>query len=303
MLCPYTDTGKMPVPRYGGREERKMERECSVAAGLVIEKASREAYEKLSGWHYRGRRIGPYTAIYGAREKGSRQWAGVIVYGMPQIGNESRAKAMVRISQESDGAGIWSAGSGLAERIRWLNANVRCILRVIVDPRYRGIGLGVRLVRETLGLVGVPVIEALAVMGEVNPFFERAGMMRFDGKVPTRCLRMTEAFELVGIGRERLIDPRTVHGELEALPPTVRLFIEAEMRLFLKPYVKKRNMSHSFERTRFILSRLGARPVYYIYIKNQKAKRQSRNQKDKRRRADTRVCPYKRRWCDQSSLR
>jgi GNAT superfamily N-acetyltransferase len=252
-----------------------MERECSVANELVIEKASREAYESLAGWHYRGRSIGPYTAIYGAREKGSRQWAGVIVYGMPQIGSELRAKAMTKIyqkskskNQNSEEKGIWNGESGLSERIRWLNANVRCVLRVIVEPRYRGIGLGVRLVRETLGLVGVPVIEALAVMGEVNPFFERAGMRRFDGKTCARNLRMTEALELVGIGRERFIDPRAVHGELETMPPTVRLFIEAEMRLFLKPYVKKRNMDHSFERTRFVLSRLGARPVYYIYIKN-----------------------------------
>jgi hypothetical protein len=249
--------------------------ECSVAKELVIERASRSAYDELARWHYRGRDIGPYTAIFGARVPGEAKWAAVIVYGMPQIGSEVRARAMTEIAkcgnEDLKDAGGLNASSGLAQRIKWLNANVRCISRIIVDPRYRGVGLAVRLVRQTLPLAGVPIVEALAVMGEVNPFFERAGMKRFDSKTPARCARMARALEAVGIGSELFIDPGTVHAEIDALPPAVRLFIEAEMRLFLKSYVKKRNMRHGFERTRFVLSRLGTRPVYYIWWSHQKA--------------------------------
>jgi GNAT superfamily N-acetyltransferase len=257
-----------------------MNRECSVAKELVIERASRRAYEELAGWHYRGRDIGPYTAIFGARAPGEAKWAAVIVYGMPQIGSEVRGMAMAQIDQKSKckkenakEAGMWNGANGLAERIKWLNANVRCISRIVVDPRYRGIGLAVRLVRQTLPLAGVPIVEALAAMGEVNPFFERAGMRRFDSEIPARCIRMTKALEAVGIGRELFIDPRAVHADIDSLPGAVRLFVEAEMRLFLKSYVKKRNMPHGFERTRFVLSRLGTRPVYYVWKSNEKAVR------------------------------
>jgi hypothetical protein len=50
---------------------------------------------------------------------------------------------------------------------------------VIIEPRFRSLGQAVRLVKETMPLMNVPFIEALAVMGRVNPFFEKAGMTRF----------------------------------------------------------------------------------------------------------------------------
>ena len=60
-----------------------------------------------------------------------------------------------------------------------LNRHVRCIARVIVEPRFRGIGLAVRLVRETMPMLNVAIIEALGVMPRVNPFLERAGLRSF----------------------------------------------------------------------------------------------------------------------------
>ncbi|MCD6537013.1 hypothetical protein J7L18_00140 [Candidatus Bathyarchaeota archaeon] len=52
------------------------------------------------------------------------------------------------------------------------------ISRVIIHPKYRSVGLGSRLVRETLPLVGRKYIETMAVMARYNPFFEKAGMTR-----------------------------------------------------------------------------------------------------------------------------
>ena len=54
------------------------------------------------------------------------------------------------------------------------------ISRVVIHPKFRGVGLGAYLVKETLPKVGVKVIEALAVMAKYNPFFEKAGMIRVD---------------------------------------------------------------------------------------------------------------------------
>ncbi len=36
-----------------------MDHECSIMAGLVIERATKKAYEQLSRWQYRSERLGP----------------------------------------------------------------------------------------------------------------------------------------------------------------------------------------------------------------------------------------------------
>jgi len=65
-----------------------------------------------------------------------------------------------------------------------LNAEIECISRVIVHPIYRGCGLAVRLVRHALTTAEAPLVESLAAMGAVHPFFQIAGMTcygRFQG--------------------------------------------------------------------------------------------------------------------------
>jgi ABC-type ATPase with predicted acetyltransferase domain len=57
-----------------------------------------------------------------------------------------------------------------------LNREVECISRVIVHPMFRGCGLAVRLVRHAIATSPLPLMESLAAMGKVHPFFELAGM-------------------------------------------------------------------------------------------------------------------------------
>lgn len=59
-----------------------------------------------------------------------------------------------------------------------LNEKVTNISRVIVHPKYRTMGLGVKLVRETMPLAERPYVETTAVMARYNPFFEKAGMTK-----------------------------------------------------------------------------------------------------------------------------
>jgi hypothetical protein len=153
-------------------------------------------------------------------------------------------------------------------RMAFVNRNIRRISRVIIEPRFRSLGLAVRLVRETMPKMDVPIVEALAVMGRVNPFFEKAGMTRYEGAVPERCVRLIEAFGAAGIEEEELIDPQLVQQKLDSMPDTrysMLDFIEGEMSRFLQGYGKRRYMQAGIERTRFILSKLTDRPVYYFW--------------------------------------
>jgi hypothetical protein len=114
--------------------------------------------------------------------------------------------------------------------------------------------------------MGVPIIEAMAVMGLVNPFFEKAGMKAFTAKMPARCVQLVEAFSIVGVEKEELIDSEGVQRKLNRLGKQEAKFIESQIKHFLQSYGKRRYERAGLERTGFVLSKLTFRPVYYIWF-------------------------------------
>ncbi|MHC4757323.1 MAG: hypothetical protein ACYTE8_01570 [Planctomycetota bacterium] len=235
---------------------------CSVARDLRIERGSLEDYKKLSRYHYRDETIGPYSDVFVLQCNG-RLWlachtevVGVIVYTMPSCGLELRNTAT---------GGVFS-GLDRKTKMSVVNEYVRCIGRVIVEPRFRGLGLASRLVRETMPLVDFPIIESLAVMGFVHPFFEKAGMKAYRGPEARRCLQMKEAFSFVGIEEDALIDAEAVHNKAAILEREKKVFVDKQMLEFLRSYGKRRYERSGLERTRFILSKINFRPVYYYWV-------------------------------------
>jgi len=229
--------------------------ECSVIRNLIITQGARGDYDSLSHYHYREHRLVPCAAIYALRGKFRTAHrigtVGVIVYSMPTAGCQMRTIAL----------GDMLEGFGKVTRLKLINKNIRTISRVIIEPRFRSLGLAVRLVKETMPLMNVPFIEALAVMGQVNPFFEKAGMTRFDSPPSVRSVRLIEAFSAIGIDDRDLIDSEKV----QKLLSDKSLFIEQEILKFLQSYGQRRLMKAGIERTKFILSKLTDRPVYYIW--------------------------------------
>ena len=230
--------------------------ECSVVRGLVVERGSRADYEGLSGYHYRDEKIGPYSNIFVLRRveedrskktgdrrrekcerceslkgaKGAGEVVGVIVYSMPAGGVELRREAL---------GGYFDGLGNRAAVMKFINERVRVISRVIIEPRYRGLGLAARLVRETMGQVGVEIVEALAVMGQVNPFFEKAGMRAFYGPERTEAKVMREALSWAGIEESEWIDPGCVCEKINRLDAGVKLWLVGEMGKFLGAYGRK----------------------------------------------------------------
>jgi GNAT superfamily N-acetyltransferase len=142
---------------------------CSVCRRLQVVPGDIEDYRALAHYHYRDGQLAPFAAIYALRgdsilvHRARLKTIGVIVYTMPTAACELRNVAT---------GGIF-AGLDRRTRLALINKNIRRISRVIVEPRFRSLGLAARLVSETLPLLDVPIIEALAVMGLVNPFFEK----------------------------------------------------------------------------------------------------------------------------------
>jgi GNAT superfamily N-acetyltransferase len=234
---------------------------CSIHRELEIVPGDMSDYQLLAAYHYRdGRPVG-IKAVYTIRPKRAleslgRRPAGVIVYAMPNPRIELRHIA-------TRGA---FHGLDRQTELQLLNRHVRCLARVVIEPRFRGIGLAVRLVRETMPRLNVPIIEALGVMPLVNPFLERAGMQYFEPRVPVEHVELLEALSIVGIEENDLIDPGRVQQELDRLGAAAHTFIEAGIQRFLKSHGSRRTMPPGLERTQYILGRLTHRPAYYIWF-------------------------------------
>jgi len=92
---------------------------------------------------------------------------GAIVYGYPSPITFGRSK-------------VWK------DNFHRLQREISTISRVIVHPKCRTIGLGVKLVKETLAKAGTQYVETLAVMAKYNPFFEKAGMQKIIESKPNQ---------------------------------------------------------------------------------------------------------------------
>jgi len=131
---------------------------CSVVENINIREGTLKDYGRLAYLHYRhSGRPGVPIKIY-CMEKHS-DLIGVIVYAHPGPAAKGRKQAI-----------------GYQPSLRELNRDWAVITRVIIHPKYRSIGLGIQLVKETLHLVGRRHVELIAVMAQYNPFAEKAGM-------------------------------------------------------------------------------------------------------------------------------
>jgi GNAT superfamily N-acetyltransferase len=125
---------------------------------------------------------------------------GVIVYAYPPIACFGRKQVFPKMS------------------IREMNKKLCTISRVVVHPKYRTIGLGSKLIRETLSLAGTPCVELIAVMAKYNPFAEKAGMQKIVEQPPTKqALAITSVLEKVGFNTQLLGSTKTVLNKLQSL--------------------------------------------------------------------------------------
>jgi hypothetical protein len=93
-----------------------------------------------------------------------------------------------------------------------LQQELSLISRVVIHPKYRSIGLGAKLISQTLTHAGTQHVEAVAVMARYNPFFEKAGMQRIAESKPSPHL--TLALEhLDELGFDRTLLAGTHYGE------------------------------------------------------------------------------------------
>lgn len=126
---------------------------------------------------------------------------GICVFAAP-------ARALSQRSRYFGLNGSWSR-----IRLQALNQQLVTLSRVVLHPTYRGAGLAAAFIRASCRSCRWPWIEALAEMGHINPFFERAGFTRVGITRPSNHSRQSHS-ALYGVqhdaqGRPRLISTET----------------------------------------------------------------------------------------------
>ena len=211
----------------------RLNKVCSVTRNLRIEEGTIEDYRRLSEFHYRNPETHPIPIKIFTLKSEDGECVGVILYSYPPPNIFGRKKAV-----------------GLRVSIEELNRDWATISRVIIHPKYRSVGLGSRLVRETLPLVGRKYIETMAVMARYNPFFEKAGMIRIaERRPPERVMETLKVLEDLGFKRylltsveynlerlkeltdeetRRIKDALTATGQYKRLMPTRKAYPKKE---------------------------------------------------------------------------
>ncbi|MCL5877393.1 MAG: ATP-binding cassette domain-containing protein [Candidatus Bathyarchaeota archaeon] len=152
---------------------------CSLTRQMNIKQGTSADYKALSEFHYRAGRTPPTRKIFILKRKD--ELCGAIVYCYPSPMTFGRSR-------------VWKGN------IAQLQREISLISRVIIHPKYRSIGLGEKLVHDTLPFAGTRFVEAVAVMAKYNPFFEKAGMQKIAESKPSKytinALKQLEALGL-----------------------------------------------------------------------------------------------------------
>ncbi len=125
---------------------------------MKIEPATKEDYEYLKGFHYL--QGNPAAPKYRFKLTYKGETIGIIVYTLTFRALHFRNQLFPEYKNN----------------IQKVNSDILRISRIIIHPKFRGIGLAQELVKQTLPLVNARIVECVAAMAKYNPFFEKAGM-------------------------------------------------------------------------------------------------------------------------------
>jgi ABC-type ATPase with predicted acetyltransferase domain len=202
--------------------ESRPAQECSLVREMRVEEGTTKDWRQLAGFHYRSHRIAAPRKIFRLRR--DEELCGVIVYCYPPSVSFGRRTVLPRMTMKE------------------LNERLSSISRVVVHPKYRTIGLGVKLVQKTLPLAGTEFVEMSAVMAKYNPFAERAGMKKLAEQKPGReALNISRILEDLGFNLQLLCSEKYVLSALKSLEQgdrqkLKRAFIRFRHPRFLKSF-------------------------------------------------------------------
>lgn len=228
---------------------------------LEVAKATMADYHALERYHYcPGKMVCP-TGLYKIRARYPHSKAlpnplAVIVYRMPFSQLRARTKPT---------DGFFNKPEKLGDRLKLLGENVRYIARVIVDPRFRRLGIATKLIKETLSLQGVPLIEAITPIDWTNRMFVKAGFTLYRNPAPVWYRKMMGGIKKIGLEPDFKLLPETLQHRINSLTRAQTKHFNWQIHDFMYHFRHRADMSQGIERTRFILSKIPYPEAYLIW--------------------------------------
>jgi ABC-type ATPase with predicted acetyltransferase domain len=165
---------------------------------MRVEEGTRADWQKLSSFHYRGHKVAVPRKIF--RLVRGDELCGVIVYSYPPPACYGRRLVLPRMT------------------IQEMNKQLSIINRVVIHPKYRTVGLGAKLIRDTLPQVGTRYVELIAVMAKYSPFAEKAGMQKVAQQQSVKSVaEVARVLSDLGFNLQLLGSSRYVHAKLGSL--------------------------------------------------------------------------------------
>ncbi|MCW3984265.1 MAG: hypothetical protein NWE96_09775 [Candidatus Bathyarchaeota archaeon] len=201
--------------------------ECSLTREMRVEEGGKEDWQKLSSFHYRGHKVAVPRKIF--RLVRGDELCGVIVYSYPPPTCYGRRLVLPRMS------------------IQELNKQLSIINRIVIHPKYRTIGLGAKLIRETLPLAGTPYVEMIAVMAKYSPFAEKAGMQKIAEQQVVESVSVVAkalselGFDLQLLGSERYVTSNLRYLTVQQLERLKEAFAKCVHPRFKKEFASSRH--------------------------------------------------------------
>ena len=172
--------------------------ECSLIKEMRIDQGTKDDWKKLSAFHYRGHGISVPRKIF--KMTRGDELCGVIVYTYPPPACHGRRLVLPRMTMQE------------------INRELSTINRVVIHPKYRTIGLGEKIIAETLPQAGTPNVELIAVMAKYSPFAEKAGMQKVVEQQSVEGVKkLTQTLFHLGFDLQLLGSQRYVQSKLASL--------------------------------------------------------------------------------------
>ncbi len=231
-------------------------------------------YHKLGRFHYLAGPPAAHKRIYVVRvpsrqrRLGEPDTAAVLVISPPLRGCRGRNAAL---------PGRYTVGDRL-DGLQRLNEEIEAVSRVIVHPMYRGCGLAVRLIRHALATAETPFVEALAAMGAIHPFFEKAGMKAYPVGPDVHSARLLSAAEAVGLSDDDVVAVGPVKKLLARRRSAKGGFLRAELDRCIRRTLSAKRLARMDDPISHVCRQTARQYVYYL-ARGMKESRQCRKKR------------------------
>jgi ABC-type lipoprotein export system ATPase subunit len=172
--------------------------ECSIVQEMHIEPGTTKDWNQLAPFHYRSHRVSAIRKIFSLKR--GNELCGIVIYCYPPPCAYGRRMVLPKMT------------------FKQMNKKLSCVNRVVIHPKYRTIGLGAKLIEETLPLAGTPYVEMVAVMAKFNPFAEHAGLKNITRQEPAKTTqKVADLLTSFGFNTQLLGSEKYVTARLNQL--------------------------------------------------------------------------------------